>query len=75
MMPAGRSLPEPGFWCFARRCAREMTRGGAMLADLLESRPSFSSHKWFATAQRLRKLPDPDADRVGRRRRYLETEE
>lgn len=72
MMPAGRSLPEPGFWCFARRCAREQTRGGAMLADLLESRPPFPSHEWFATAERLREEDEKRilAARRGKKRKY-----
>jgi hypothetical protein len=43
------------------------------LEDLVYFHPL--GDKWFETAERLRKLPDPDADRVGRRRRYMETEE
>ena len=75
-MPAGRSLPAPGFWCFARRCAREQTRGGAMLADLIESRPPFPSHQWFATAQRLREEDDKRLMMSRKKqRRYLEDEQ
>jgi len=47
-----------------------------MLADLIESRPPFPSHQWFATAQRLREEDDKRLMMSRKKqRRYLEDEQ